>query len=113
VIYVDSLMWHVMPVAYWNAQAQWVGDRNEHRWCHLFADTPEELHAFAYRIKLRPEWARRSNNGILHYDLTPTRRKAAVAAGARELNHRRLAELVRRQRVVRRFPFPATSHKRS
>ena len=60
----------------------------------------------AAKIGLRPEWAQRSSNGILHYDLTPFRRNAAVAAGARELNHRRLAELVRRQRVVRRFPFP-------
>lgn len=29
-------------------------------------------------------------------------RKAALAAGARELNHRRLAELVHQQRVIGR-----------
>lgn len=93
-IYVDAL---TTSFGY-DKQTIRVGARNGHKWCHLFADTPEELHACAQKLALRREWAQVSSTGILHYDLTPARRQKAVAAGARELDRRQTAELLRHLR---------------
>lgn len=48
---------------------------------HLTADTLDELHAFAVRIGMRRSWFQ--GDGLVpHYDLTPGRHRAALAAGA-------------------------------
>lgn len=62
-------------------------------WCHMISDTSEaELHAFAKRIGLRPEWAQlRPAASAAHYDLTPSRRARAVRLGAVEVTSRELA----------------------
>lgn len=56
------------------------------RWreaCHMFADTPEELHALALRIGLRREWYQTPEKKTLgHYDLTRSMRRKAIKAGA-------------------------------
>ena len=74
------------------------------RWCHLTADTPEELHAFADMLglersrvqsKLARPWAD-------HYDITEEKRNEAVARGAVEITLKqagiRLARARRRAR---------------
>lgn len=81
--YVDPLF--VMESR--DPQAFRVGARNGHRWCHLFADTPAELHALAVQVGMRREWFQGDRDGG-HYDLTPGRRAAAVALGAREVTAR-------------------------
>lgn len=49
--------------------------------CHLTASTMDELHAFALRLGLRRDWFQ--EHALLpHYDLTPRKRAAAMAAGA-------------------------------
>lgn len=50
--------------------------------CHLTTDGPiDELHAFAIRIGMRREWFQK--HAVMdHYDLTATRRAAALKAGA-------------------------------
>lgn len=48
--------------------------------CHLTADTLDELHAVAAAIGMRRAWFQAGR--IPHYDLTPSRREAALAAGA-------------------------------
>ncbi len=58
------------------------------RWSHLTADTRTELHAFAARIGLRREWFQDKPNGLWHYDVTETKRAAAVRAGAGEVSWR-------------------------
>lgn len=65
------------------------------RWSHLFADTAEELHAFAARLGLRRSWfqdptvvgkprarpgSRAAENW--HYDVTDAKRHQAIALGA-------------------------------
>lgn len=88
-VYVDSLM--NSPV-----HAKW-------RWtqsCHLIADTEDELHAFARRISLRRAWHQPSPpHSVSHYDLNVGRRKAAVAAGAVELDRRAFVEKLREMRA--------------
>jgi hypothetical protein len=97
-IYVDDLVAHPVS-AYHDAQARRVGAKNGDRWCHLYADTPEELHAAAARIGMRRSWAQTSRTGVEHYDLTPGRRAHAVAAGARELaRHEVMVLVIRPQR---------------
>lgn len=65
--------------------------------CHLLADTPEELHAFAGKIGMQRRWFQRLAS-TPHYDLTATRRKRAVLAGAIELDR---LELVAKMREIR------------
>lgn len=62
------------------------------QWCHMVSDTSEEeLHAFAARIGLKRSWFQgRPKSSAAHYDLTPSRRARAVAAGAVEVSAREL-----------------------
>lgn len=65
------------------------------RWCHLMADTPEELHEFAQRIGLRRSWAQHEDRpNLLHYDVTESVRAKAVRAGAKEITWRQAGEMV-------------------
>lgn len=52
--------------------------------CHMFADTLEELHAFAQKIGMKRDWFQ--NKRLPHYDLTKTRRKIAIENGAVEVD---------------------------
>jgi hypothetical protein len=68
------------------------------QWAHLTADTREELHAFARGIGLRREWFQNADNDRWHYDVTPGKRDAALAAGAEPIGRRALAALIARRR---------------
>lgn len=63
--------------------------------CHMLADTVAELHEFAAKIGLRREWFQPHSKP--HYDLSKTRRAAAIAAGAIEVDRRGLVEIMKRQ----------------
>jgi len=92
-VYVDPLQTYSLS-QYRDRQAARVGVRTGHRWCHLVADTSNELHAFAERLGLKRAWYR---NG--HYNLTPSKRAQAVAAGAVECSPRELVKVLRRVRI--------------
>lgn len=66
------------------AQAFRAGAKHGHRWCHLWADSIEELHAMAAKIGMKRAWFQ-DKDGFPHYDLVPTRRAAALRAGAKEM----------------------------
>lgn len=78
-VYVDELF----CLQARGAQARRVGERNGHQWCHMWADTPEELHRMAHRIGMKREWFQ-EHPKLPHYDLTPSRRRLALALGAQE-----------------------------
>jgi hypothetical protein len=80
-IYVDQLV-TAIPGQYKSLDAFAVGERNGHRWCHLWTDGPiEELHAFAARIGLR-RGRFHARSRIQHYDLAPLKRDLALKASA-------------------------------
>ena len=56
--------------------------------CHLFTDDGDlvALHKLATSIGLRREWFQ--DNNFPHYDLVPSKRVLAVAAGAFEVDRR-------------------------
>ena len=53
-------------------------------WCHLTADTREELHGFAALLGLRRAWFQNAGNHRWHYDITAPKRARALRLGAVE-----------------------------
>jgi Protein of unknown function (DUF4031) len=68
-------------------------------WCHLTADTREELHAFAARLGLRRGWFQ-DDEVLWHYDVTAGKRAQALRLGAAEVTFREIGALI----TSRRFP---------
>lgn len=85
-VYIDKpFAW---PASAMDAHTRRVSARSGNKWCHMWADTPEELHAMADAIGLKREWAQVSRRGFLHYDLIPGKRKKALKLGAVETSLR-------------------------
>lgn len=66
-------------------------------WCHMATDSPEgvlELHRLAAKIGMKRSWFQNRPN-LPHYDLRPSMRAKAIAAGAVAVSS---LELVRRCR---------------
>lgn len=96
-IFVDALVTHPATK---DADARRVGARHGHRWCHLFTDGAlEDLHTFALQIGLRRAWFQ-AHERLPHYDLTPPRRKLALAAGAVEADRRTVVDVIRARRTL-------------
>ncbi len=74
-VYVDDAVWP------WRGQL----------WCHLLADSLEELHSFAKSIGLKKEWFQ-GDTKYPHYDMNENRRKIAVKKGAIEIDKRTTIE---------------------
>ena len=65
--------------------------------CHLTTDgSLDELHAFARRLGLKPEWFQ-NHAYAPHYDLTPARRAHALLLGAVHVD---AVEQARRRRAM-------------
>lgn len=60
-----------------DARISWRGKQ----WCHMVADTVDELHEFASRLGLKPEWFQRKTL-YPHYDVTVSVRERALKLGA-------------------------------
>jgi hypothetical protein len=71
------------------------------RWSHLTADTKEELLEFGSRIGLKKRWFQYCkthchSEGVCvhwHYDVTETKRQAAIRSGALPITRRELAAI--------------------
>ena len=79
------------------------------RWSHLFADSQDELHAFAECIGLRRSWFQPGKpvggkpSRLWHYDVTDAMRARAIATGAQPVGVREFREIIdRRDGVTRR-----------
>ena len=60
-----------------NVKVKWAGSE----WCHLVADTLDELHSFASQIGLRRQWFQ-SSASYPHYDIKLSVRIKAIQLGA-------------------------------
>ncbi len=69
--------------------------------CHMFTDQVDlqELHALAERIGMNPLWFQDAQSAP-HYDLTPSRRHAAIAAGAVPVGRRQAVAIWRARRAA-------------
>jgi len=65
-------------------------------YCHMVADTADELEAMARRLGLKLAW--RQSGTLLHYDLTASKRTLAIELGAISISPRLMAERVREAR---------------
>jgi nicotinamide mononucleotide adenylyltransferase len=71
------------------------------KWSHLITDNPnvEELHRFAATIGLRRSWFQTGKVAYRpHYDVTESKRDAAIAAGATEIDVREVRDVLARAR---------------
>ncbi|MGI8677234.1 MAG: DUF4031 domain-containing protein [Jatrophihabitans sp.] len=75
-------------------------------YCHLLADTPEELHAMAARIGM-PRVAFQDHPWRWHYDVPAHLRALAVEFGAREVTMHDVGDLLKRRRLTDTGRTPA------
>lgn len=61
-----------------------IAARTGGRWCHLTADSQQELLDFAQRMGLNRGWVQHVDTPSVHFDLTPSRRAYAIQLGAIE-----------------------------
>lgn len=67
-------------------------------WCHMLADTTEELLAMAKAIGL-PQYAIQNQDSYKeHFDLLPRMRKKAVDRGAIEIGKREVASMLHQRK---------------
>lgn len=97
-VYVDDMF---KPATVPNGNRKVKGE-----WCHMQADSREELDAMADLIGLRRSWIQYPDDPVKrHYDVTRPRRAAAVRAGAIELGMLELARLrAQWRRALREAP---------
>lgn len=67
--------------------------------CHLVADSLDALHELASRIGLKRAWFQ-DHPLLPHYDLTPWKRKEALAAGAEAISFNRLNGLIQARKAA-------------
>jgi len=86
-VYVDKLFKH-----------PWRGGVRE--WCHLTADTEDELHEFAAKLGLKRSWFQPGPPASMpHYDITANKRRLAVEElGAVEISREEMSALLRAYR---------------
>lgn len=64
------------------------------KYCHMVADTLEELHAFAKNIGVGRHWFHRSSR-LPHYDLSEVNRELAILNGAKPVSRREFLVLAK------------------
>ncbi|MCT7316350.1 DUF4031 domain-containing protein [Ralstonia sp. CHL-2022] len=77
-----------------NARITWRG----RQWCHLVADSLDELHGFARALGLKRAWFQ-AQASLPHYDVTIEVRDVALRRGAREADRRTLISRGRQLKV--------------
>lgn len=84
------------------------GDRRfRSRWCHLVADSTDELLQFAGRLGMDERWLQRRGEPGEHFDVPEPRRDRAVLCGAVEISWRESVALVRAHRAGEVFDLAA------
>lgn len=75
VVYVDQLVEYPLGTV--------KGAERVRYWCHMFADSLDELHEMAQKIGMRRIWFQGlPEHSFPHYDISKTRRIEAIKHGA-------------------------------
>ena len=69
-----------------------------YRWCHMLADSLQELHDFAAFIEVDPRLFHR-NASYPHYDITVQMRETAIAQGAIPADRKKIIECAKKLKV--------------
>jgi hypothetical protein len=67
--------------------------------CHMIADTEAELDQMAAFIGVAKKWHQHAGTPQSHYDICLSKRRIAIAAGAKEIDVRETARIVRKRRT--------------
>jgi arsenate reductase-like glutaredoxin family protein len=62
--------------------------------CHMMADSTDELLAMADKIGVARKWLQKPGTAYEHFDISKTKRAAAVALGAVEATSRDLGRII-------------------
>ncbi|RJX77854.1 DUF4031 domain-containing protein [Pseudomonas sp. LS-2] len=77
-----------------NVKVKWAGSE----WCHMVADTLDELHSFALKIGLRRQWFQ-SSASYPHYDIKLAVRSRAIQLGAVPGTRKQIIECAKKLKV--------------
>ena len=66
--------------------------------CHMLADTREELDQMADKIGVQRKWIQKAGTVHEHYDICLSARAKAVSFGAKEIDMRGTALLIKKKR---------------
>lgn len=69
--------------------------------CHMIADSTDELLAMADKIGVQRKWIQKAGTHYEHFDISMTKRKLAVEAGAVEVSMMDLGRILRARREAR------------
>lgn len=77
-------------------------------WCHMVADSLDELHAFAKGLGLKRDWFQQAAT-YPHYDVTTSMREKALRMGATEGNRVTIIECARQLKaeLIRERQMPS------
>jgi len=87
-----------MPIYVDNARIKWIGKE----WCHLVADTLDELHDFAKLLGLKRSWYQQSAS-YPHYDVTVSIRQKAIQLGANPGCRKKIIQCAKKLKVEQGF----------
>lgn len=81
---------------------------HDSRWCHLTADTTDELVEFAVTLGLQTKYIQYPGTWKEHFDVTEPKRRLAVTNGAVEVSYRdhvlQMGERRLRERAAKAAP---------
>lgn len=93
-----------IPVAVYvdNVRIEWRG----RRWCHMVADSIEELHEFSKLLGMQKAWFQHSAS-YPHYDITVETRVRAMELGAIEGSRVQIISCARKLKAELNQPAPS------
>lgn len=71
-------------------------------WCHMLADSSDELEQMAEAIGIPLEAKQKPGTPYEHYDLKPEMRERALAHGAKEMSWQELNHFINRKKAAQR-----------
>lgn len=100
-VYVDD--------AYIQATVKSGSLKHASKWCHMTADSTEELIDFAIRLGLQEKYIQFPGTWKEHFDITEPKRKKAVLLGAVEVSFRQRVMEMGNKRMQRNSEQPQRS----